>query len=141
MEYPSTWSPGATTDVQGYQYVNPASADEIVAVKVPGQTTSQPGDLLTSDLQTNFQAKPGFTAPTASPTTTTIGGTIWLTQTAYYQNAETQQQIRVVIFSTVYQQKAYIIELQAINDQFDTLNQQTFATLLKSFSFQAVPTA
>ncbi len=139
IEYPMTWSPGATTDIQGYRYINPAAADEIVAVKVAGQTTSQPGDLLNQDLQTNFQTKPGYMGPASTPTTTTIGGTIWLMQTISYQN--NQNQIRVMVYSTVYQQKGYIIELQANDAQFDMVNQQTFTAMLKSFSFQAIPAA
>ncbi|HEY4387201.1 MAG TPA: hypothetical protein VGN34_22320, partial [Ktedonobacteraceae bacterium] len=141
IEYPATWSPGTTTDLPGYQYINPAAADEILAVKAPpGAAASQPGDLLANDLQTNFQSKPGYTPLAAPPTTATIGGTTWLTQTAYYQDA-TQQQIRVMVFATVYQQKSYIIELQANNTQFDTVNQQAFTPMLVSFSFQAVPAA
>jgi hypothetical protein len=148
IEYPVAWSPGATTDLPGYQYVNPAAADEVVAVKAPpGPTASQPGDLLAADLQTNFQSKPGYTPPAAPPTTATIGGTTWLTQVAYYQYqnpAQPQQppiQVRVMVFATVYQQRAYIIELQADNAQFDTVNQQAFTLMLAHFSFQPVPTA
>jgi hypothetical protein len=139
VEYPATWQGGGAANAPGVQYVNPAAADEIASFKAPGPASGSASDLVTSDLQTNFQTQPGYTPPTTS-NATTISGVTWIVQTASYQNSA-QQQIAVQVYGTVYQQKAYLIELQAINGQFQTVTQQYFAPMLKSYSFQTVPTA
>ena len=66
--------------------------------------------------------------------TTTIGGANWSYGIATYQlNSATE---RVEVFATVYQHKAYIIELQAPDAQFDTLNTSYFEPMLNRFQFQ-----
>jgi hypothetical protein len=138
-EYPAAWQPGATTDTAGVIFTNPAQPDQYAAFKAPGPTNSAAGDLLASDLQTNFASKPGYVPP-ASTSTATIGGETWVTAVAYYQG-DTQQQERVTIYATVHQGKAYIIELQAANAQFDAINTQFFAAMLGRYQFLQAPTA
>jgi hypothetical protein len=70
----------------------------------------------------------------ASISTTTIGGTSWSYGIATYQmNGATE---RVEVFATVYQNKAYTIELQAPDAQFDMLNTSHFERMLNRFQFQ-----
>jgi len=81
----------------------------------------------------NFSSQPGYTAPTTS-SDATIGGENWSYQIAYYQlNGQTT---RVEVYATVHQGKAYIIELQAIDANFDTVNTQYFEIMLARFQFQ-----
>jgi hypothetical protein len=137
-EYPQTWQMGATSDTAGILFTNPAQPDQYAALKAPGSTSSAAGDLLVSDLQTNFASKPGYVPP-ASNSTATIGGETWVTAVAYYQG-NTQQQERVTVYVTVHQGKAYIIELQAANAQFDAINTQFFASMLGRYQFVQTPT-
>ncbi len=74
---------------------------------------------------------------TPTPTTSsnaTIGGENWTYQIAYYQsNGQTE---RIEVYATLYQGKAYIIELQAPDAQFDAANTQYFESMLGRFQFQ-----
>lgn len=131
-EYPATWQPGAATNAPGIQFTNPAQPDQYASFKTPGPTNSAAGDLVASDLQTNFADKPGFTPPT-SASTATIGGETWAAAVAYYQL--NGQRERVVVYATVHQGAAYIIELEAADAQFDTINTQFFASMLARYQF------
>jgi len=88
-----------------------------------------------ADLTNNFSSQPGYSAPTPTPSSnTTIGGENWSYQIAYYQlNGQTE---RIEVYATVHQGKAYIIELQAPDSQFDTINMQYFERMLARFQFQ-----
>lgn len=132
-EYPGGWQPGAAVNAAGVQFTNPAQGDQYASFKTPGQTASPAGDLVTGDLQTNFATRPGYTPP-ASTSTTTISGETWATAIAYYQS-DAQQKERVEVFATVHQGKAYIIELQAPDSQFDAVNNQYFNYMLGRFQF------
>lgn len=136
-EYPDTWQPGAATNAGGIQFMNPAQPDQYAAFKAEGPTTSPAGTLLESDLQTNFAVKANYEPPTTT-STATISGETWATAIVYYQT-DTQRE-RVQVYATVHQGNAYIIELQAPDSQFDTVNAQFFLVMLNKFQFlQSTP--
>lgn len=132
VQFPMGWNQGATQDNTGIQFLNPAQQDEYAAFKTPGTTTSTADALVSTDLQTNFASKPGYTPPTGTQSTT-IGGVTWVYQIATYQLNNQPEQIEV--YATVYQDKGYVIELQATSSQFSTVNTQYFATMIGSFQF------
>ena len=132
VEYPNTWQPGSTPDATGIQFTDPSPPDVYAAFKTPGATTNNAGTLVNTDLQTNFASKPGYTPPTASATTT-IGGENWTYAIAHYQL--NNQMERIEVFATVHQGKAYIIELQAPESEFDAMNSQYFEMMLGRFQF------
>ncbi len=133
VEYPNGWAMGQAINAAGVQFVNPAQGDQYASFKAPGPTTSSANDLVAGDLQTNFAAKTGYTAPTAN-SSTTISGETWVTAVAYYQSAA-QQKERVEVIATVHQGKAYVIELQAPDSQFDAVNGQFFNPMLSRYQF------
>ncbi len=135
VEYPSTWSQAPTADSTGTQFTNPSQSNQFAAFKTPGVIQKMnAGQLVNNDLN-NFSSQPGYSAPT--PTTssnTTIGGENWSYQIAYYQlNGQT---VRIAVYATVHQGKAYIIELQAMDSEFDMVNAQYFERMLARFEFQ-----
>ncbi len=134
VEYPSSWSQSPTTDATGTQFTNPSQADEFAAFKTPGMTTNNAGQLVNNDLS-NFSSQSGYTEPTPTPSSNaTIGGENWSYQIAYYQlNGQTT---RIEVYATVHQGKAYIIELQAIDSNFDMVNAQYFERMLARYQFQ-----
>src|SRR6266566_8844961 len=134
VEYPGAWLQKPTSDSTGTQSANPSQLDEFAAFKTPGITTMNAGQLVNSDLN-NFSSQPGYIAPTPTPSSNaTIGGENWSYQIAYYQlNSQTE---RIEIYATVHQGKAYIIELQALDTQFDAVNTQYFERMLVRFQFQ-----
>jgi hypothetical protein len=134
VEYPSTWSQKPTSDSTGTQFTNPSQSDEFAAFKTPGITNMNAGQLVNNDLN-NFSSQPGYNAPTSTPSSNaTIGGENWSYQIAYYQlNSQT---VRIEVYATVHQGKAYIIELQALDAEFDTVNTQYFERMLVRFQFQ-----
>ena len=135
IEYPDTWTPGAAQNQPGTQFTNAGDVDTIyAAVKTPSlagtQTTS---DLITADL-TNFSSKTDFQGP-QSVLNTTIGGESWDYSTiTYLLNGHMEQ---VNIYAVVHQGKGYVIELQAAQDQFSSINSQYFAPMFASFQFVA----
>jgi len=44
--------------------------------------------------------------------------------------------VRIEVYATIHQGKAYIIELQALDSQFDAVNTQYFERMLVRFQFQ-----
>jgi hypothetical protein len=134
VEYPSTWSQNPTTDATGTQFTNPSQSGEFAAFKTPGMTNMYAGELVNNDLN-NFSSQPGYKAPTPTiSSNATIGGENWSYQIAYYQlNSQT---VRIEVYATVHQGKAYIIELQALDSEFDTVNTQYFERMLVRFQFQ-----
>jgi hypothetical protein len=133
VEFPNGWNQGQTGDKTGVQFLNPSSPDVYAAFKTPGATTSTANQLITNDL-TNFASQPGYTAPTTTDNQT-IGGTNWTFAIAHY-TANSQVE-RIEVFATVYQGKAYIIELQAADSQFDATYYPTyFQKMINSFQFQ-----
>ena len=133
VEYPNTWQPGTMPGTNGVQFANPGQSDQFATFKAAGQTNSSASELVTNDLQTNFANKSGYQAPTTS-STATISGETWATATASYQS-DTQQQEHIEVYATVHQGKAYIIELQASEDQFSSVNSQYFTNMLGKFQF------
>jgi len=137
VEYPGTWQQKPTSDSTGTQFTNPSQPDEFAAFKTPGVITATADQLVSSDLKNNFSSQPGYITPTPTSTTssnTTIGGENWSYQTAYYQlNSQTE---RIEVYATVHQGKAYIIELQAPDAQFNSANTQYFEAMLGRFQFQ-----
>ena len=140
VEYPGSWTQGQTADATGTQFTNPAQADEYAAFKTPGATSSSAGDLVNQDLQSNFATKTGYTLITPSATTT-IDGENWTYAVATYQNAALNNTVeQVAVYATVHQGKAYLIELQAPQTLYTTVNTQYFDLMLKQFQFQQVTT-
>jgi len=133
VEYPIGWNQGQTNDKTGVLFLNPASQDEYAAFKVPAmQSNSNASELVDADLQATFSTQPGYTAPT-SKSITTIGGETWTYAIAYYQL--NNQKVRVEVFATVHLGKGYVIELQAADSQFDTVNTQYFSKMISKFQF------
>lgn len=134
VEYPNGWNQGQTSDNTGVEFLNPGQPDQYAAFKAPvTQANSNASTLVDNDLQSNFSAQPGYTAPT-SKAVTTIGGETWTYAIAYYQL--NNQKERVEVFATVHAGKDYIIELQAADSQFDAVNSQYFQTMIGRFQFQ-----
>lgn len=134
VEYPNGWNQGQTSDNTGVEFLNPGQQDQYAAFKVPvTQANTNASTLVDNDLQSNFSAQPGYIAPT-SKAVTTIGGETWTYGIAYYQL--NNQKERVAVFATVHAGKDYIIELQAADSQFDTVNTQYFSTMIGRFQFQ-----
>ena len=113
-------------------FTYPTQGDIYTAIKAPGATSGSANDLITSDLQTNYAVKPNYTPP-ANTSTATISGETWLAEVAYYQTDTVRE--RVVVYATVHQGKAYIIELEAPDTQFDSINAQFFGNILTKFQF------
>lgn len=107
--------------------------DEIANFKSATTTAQSPGDLITADLNTQFANHPNYIAPTSS-SNAWIDGARWLNETATYQlNNQTEH---VEVFAIVFQQRSYIIELQAPDSLFDQINTQYFEFMLGKFQFQ-----
>ena len=133
VEYPNGWNEQQTSDKTGTQFFNPSQTDTYAAFKTPGPTTSTASNLVAADLQTGFASQPGYAPPTSTETTT-IGGENWTYAIAHYTfNSQLE---RIEVFATVHQGKAYIIELQAADSQFDSINTQYFAIMIGRFQFQ-----
>ncbi len=132
VEYPQGWNQvnptGSTTDVR---FLNTNPNDQYADFKTPGATTNSASELIMTDLQTNY---PGYTASSGGTGNYTIDGENWSYETATYQlNGQPEQ---VVVYATVHQQKAYIIELQASVSQYNTVYAQYFHPMLNKFLFQ-----
>ena len=133
VEYPNGWTAGAATNGAGVQFTNPAQLDQFISIKALGPTASPASTLVSSDLQTNFASKVGYTPPTGY-SSGTISGETWIAALAYYQS-DAQQKERIIVYATVHQGKGYIIELNAADAQFDAVNAQFFNVVLSKFRF------
>ena len=133
IEYPTGWLQ-STPDTSTIEFNSPTQTDVYALFRTPGMTSSNANNLVMTDLTNNYaMKKTGYVAPT-STSNTNIGGANWTYAIAMYQlNGATE---RVEVFATVYQNKAYIIELQAPDAQFDTLNTSYFEPMLNRFQFQ-----
>jgi hypothetical protein len=135
VEYPESWQISPTTNVPGALFTNPAQPDVYAAFKAPGPTdATSASTLVANDLQTNYGMKDGYTVVPPPTPTTTIDGETWAVAVATYQL--NGQKERVTAYGIVHQGKAYIIELEATDSQFDSLNMQFFNTMLGKFQFQ-----
>jgi len=133
VEYPNGWNQGQTNDKTGVQFLNPSPQDQYAAFKAPPiQGTPNASDLVDVDLQNVFVSQTGYTPPT-SKSVTTIGGETWTYAVAYYKLND--QKERVEVFATIHLKKGYVIELQANDSQFDTVNTQYFSTMIARFQF------
>jgi hypothetical protein len=134
VEYPQNWQQGPAMNAPGIQVTNPAQSDVYAAFKAPGPSTDTASNIVANDLQTNYASEPGYTVTQPNPTTTTISGETWATSVANYQlNGQLE---RVTVYATVHQGKAYIIELEAPDSQFDIMNNQYFELMIGKFQFQ-----
>lgn len=136
VEYPAGWQLGGTPTNNGIQFTNPAQPDQTATFKAIGPTGGSAGDILNSELQTNFMTKPGYTPPQGTGVTT-LGGATWLATTVYYQSVD-QQREHIVIYTIVYKSKGYIIEIQAPDpdgQQFTLVYNTYYAAMLNKFSF------
>jgi hypothetical protein len=138
LEYPTDWQPEVATPATIIQFINPNQPGAYAVFKSLGSVPGNANDLINNDLQTNFASQPGYVAPKQT-STTTISGETWATAVAYYQGKISQDgtptKERLEIFTIVHQGKGYIIELQAPNAQFDTVNTQSFENMLGRFQF------
>jgi zinc-ribbon domain len=133
VEYPDGWQQNTPADGSGVQFTNPAAQDQYVAFKFTDGTSATANDLVNSDLKNNFASQSGYMPPTSS-SSTTIGGVTWVYETATYDlNGQTE---RVQVYATVHQTNSYIIELEAADSDFDTVNTKYFETMLGSLQFQ-----
>ncbi len=140
-EFPAAWQGTPAANSPGVQFTDPAMPGVYASFKAPGATGSSATDVLMSDLQTNFASQPAYAPPTPPPAANaTIGGAPWYAVATSY-NDNQNQPVHVEVYATVYQGKAYIIELQApdASNQFDSIKQQFFVNMLVKFQF--LPTA
>lgn len=150
VQYPVGWQLGGTPTNNGIQFTNPAQPDQIAAFKAIGPTAGSAGDILNSELQTNFMTRPGYVPPQGTGVTT-LGGETWVATTVYYQSAggqnpntngydpsASQQREHIAIYAIVYQSKGYVIEIQAPDpdgQQFTLVYNRYYAVMLSKFSF------
>lgn len=141
VEYPSGWTGAGSQDSNGFageQFAssstnNPALMDVFANFKSSLTTSNPPEALLASDFTVNFASDPGYTGP-SSPSDAWIDGARWLNEmTSYQLNNQTEH---VEVFAIVFQQRSYIIELQAPDALFDQINTQYFEFMLGRFQFQ-----
>ena len=140
-EFPLGWQGMPAPNSQGLQFTNPSIQNVYASFKTPGATGDAPPVVLMNDVQSTFGSQPDYAIPTLPPAANaTIGGAAWYAIATSY-NDNQNQLIHVEVYATVYQGKAYIIELQApqTNDQFDSVKQQFFVNMLVKFQF--LPTA
>lgn len=133
-EYVASWQLGVPGSASGVQFTNPSQIDEYAGFKALGPTASTATDVVMADIQSNYASRPGYTPPTGT-SSTTIAGETWIYAITYYQG-DTQRE-RVVVYATVHQGKAYVIELQAPDALFDQVNAQAFINMLGKFQFTA----
>lgn len=132
VEYPQSWQPGPATNAPGMQFTNPNAADIYASFKALGASQSTASTIAMNDLQTNYAQQPGYTV-TQPGSTTTISGETWFNATATYQlNGQTE---RIIVYAIIHQGNAYIIELHAPDNQFDTINAQYFNVMLSKYQF------
>ncbi|MBV9617529.1 MAG: zinc-ribbon domain-containing protein [Ktedonobacteraceae bacterium] len=139
-EFPATWQGAPAANSPGVQFADPATPEVYASFKTPGATSSAPNDVLMNDVQSTFGSQPGYAAPTPpAAANATIGGAPWYAIATNYNDTQNQP-VHVEVYATVYQGKAYIIELQSpdTNNQFDSMKQQFFVNMLVKFQF--VPT-
>ncbi len=134
VEYPMGWQQSQTSDSPGTQFTNPLQQETFAAFKAPGTASTTADNLVTNDLNNNFASKHYIIR--SSFANATIAGETWVYEIASYQAND--KAVRLEVFATVHQSKAYIIELQAPDDQnqFDTVNSQYFQRMLNRFQFQ-----
>lgn len=141
VEYPTGWLESPSQDPNGFggeQFAasstnNPSLQDEFANFKSALTTEHTPQDLIAADLNTQFAGQQGYMAPTSS-SNAWIDGAKWLNASASYQfNNQTED---VEVFAIVYQQRSYIIELQAPDSLFNQINTQYFELMLGRFQFQ-----
>ncbi len=131
VEFPLGWVQGGTADNLGVQFTDPTQSDVYAAFKTPTQSVTSANDLLNLDVA-EFSAKPGVTPPQPAQSTT-IGGENWSFETIYWQNNGAVEQ--VTIYATIHQAKGYIIELEAQQPQFPTVNSTYFGAMIARFQF------
>jgi hypothetical protein len=132
VEYPQNWQSGPASNAPGMQFTSPNAPDIYASFKALGPSQSTASTIAANDLQTTFASQPGYTV-TQSGSTATISGETWFTTTATYQlNGQTE---RIMVYAIIHQGNAYIIELQAPDSQFDTVNGQYFNVMLAKYQF------
>lgn len=135
VEYPRTWlheTPAPTITAATVLFTNPQQTDEFAAFKGPQPDTATASTLVTAELQTRFAQQPGFLAAELTPTAT-IGGETWATGSALYQGGTGTE--HVAVYAIVHRQRAYLIEFQAPNAVFNTINSTYYAPMLTTFQF------
>jgi hypothetical protein len=131
-EFPQGWVQG-TPDSTTITYTDPAQSDVYAYFRTPGTTTDTASTLVTNDLNT-YYAKYGYTV-VGSFNNRTIGGENWSYEIATYHNSGVTEQVEV--YATVHNNNAFIIELQAPQSQFQTIDTSYFENMLNRFQFQS----
>ncbi|MBA2285023.1 MAG: zinc-ribbon domain-containing protein [Ktedonobacteraceae bacterium] len=129
MQYPAGWVRGTNAGGTLVHFTHPTDPETLANFKTPGPATQTADQLVNGDIQA-LNPHPTDMSPN---TTTTIGGTTWTSAIAHYQPGT--QVDRIQVYATVYQGKAYIIELQAPETTFNDMNNQFFVTMLGTFQF------
>jgi hypothetical protein len=138
-EFPNGWNQLRSGDGLSIQFMNPdpVHSDQFATFKTPATTPSSANDVVAYDLNYYFN-KPGFTA---SPNTSavTISGETWMQSIATYQGSPQQgdmQKERIEVFGIIHNGKSYVIELNAPDSYFDSVNAQYFVNMTGRFQFQ-----
>ncbi|GCE13053.1 hypothetical protein KTT_29120 [Tengunoibacter tsumagoiensis] len=140
-EYPTRWivttlpMPG-----NGMQISNASQSHTMASFKaeLPPTSTTTASEILLNEITMNYARNPGYQASNSNQTATICGET-WTTAILYYQ--DNAQKERVEVYATIHNSKAYVIALQAPDDQFDTIYSQYYSAMLNKYQFLPSGTA
>ena len=107
--------------------------DVYAIFRTPGQASDTANNLVANDLNTYYASKTGY-AVASSFANRTIGGENWSYEVSTYQNSGLAEEI--VVFATVHASNAFIIELQAPQQLYLTVDSTYFENILNRFQFQ-----
>jgi hypothetical protein len=130
IELPQGWLQ-SVPDTQTVIFNSPTQNDIYAIVRTPGAATDSANNLVTNDLNTYY---PGATV-TATYANRTIGGENWSYEVATRQVSGVTEQVEV--FATVHSNNAYIIELQAPQQQYPSIDSTYFENMLNRYQFQS----
>lgn len=134
IEYPDNWSQSELPD-QSVKFTDQSQTIQAV-VKTPTGSSS-PADLINADIaqlasQTSSTAAPASACTTNPP----ISGESWNCEmTILVPNADPTHPIQTWVYATIYQGKAYLIELVAPQSSFADDQSQFFNPMLARFQF------
>lgn len=129
IEVPQGWLQSAP-DTATVIFNSPTQNDVYSLVRTPGPASQSANNLVAADLATYY---PGNTV-TATYANRTIGGENWSYEVATRQVSGVTEQVEV--FATVHNNNAYIIELQAPQPQYASIDAADFENMLNRYQFQ-----
>jgi hypothetical protein len=132
-EFPQGWlqsSPDTATVI----FNSPTQNDVLATFRTPGPSTDTADVLVTNDLNAHYATQPGYVVTTTFANRT-IGGVSWTYEVATFQNSGVTEQ--VYVYATISSNNAYIIELQAPQQQYQTVDTSYFEYMLNRFQFQS----